>query len=87
MACQAFRVYEMIILFRPYGTLMAYIMQHGGVAAYIMNARACVAYTMPMRYAGVHAGLGQNSLARFNLLTPAPLFLRLRIYYSPQILN
>ena len=30
--CQAFRVYEMIILLRPYDTLMAYIMQHNGKA-------------------------------------------------------
>ena len=29
-------MYEMIILFRQYGTLMAYIMQHGGMA-YIMQ--------------------------------------------------
>ena len=36
---------------------------------------------------GGRSGLGQNSLVRFNLLTPGPLFLRLRIYYRPQILN
>lgn len=55
MACQAFRAYEMIILFRLYGTLAAYIMQHGGKAhgplarwptggVYIMNARARCIY-------------------------------------------
>lgn len=46
--CQGFCVYEMIILFHPYGTLVAYIMQHGGKAhnlsggdgTYIMIAHA-----------------------------------------------
>ena len=48
-------MYEMIILFHPYGTLVAYIMQHGGKAhnlsgndgTYIMIAHARVAYTIP----------------------------------------
>ena len=41
----------------------------------------------PLAFGGFGSGLGQNSLVRLNLLTPDPLFLRLRIYYSPQVLN
>jgi len=56
--CQAFCMYEMIILFHPYDTLYGiyYAAWRQGVwaigpwTAYIMNARAHVAYTMPMRY-------------------------------------
>ena len=98
-------MYEMIILFHPYGTLMAYIMQHGGMA-YIMQhggmaygplahgrrvynerTRARCIYRTNALWVHEHYTLARNSLARFNLLAPTPLFLRLRIYYRPQVLN
>ena len=49
-------MYEMIILFRPYGTPMAYIMQHGGMA-YIMQ-HGGMAYIMQ------HGGMAYGPLAQ-----------------------
>jgi len=53
--CQAFRVYEMIILLRPYNTLYGiyYAAWRQGIwamAVYNERARAHVAYTMPLHY-------------------------------------